>query len=142
MLLSDIFVFKSDGQWKHLGSPTWHWTQCNLPSRMPRKLYKKYQTQDYMGVAYWTSAFYLAQVDQSANECKSAACLSRINQRPGMLIFRNLVVAHITISNSNMRTMQLFVGLELIGETRKDWKRQGFEGIANQLSKIRVCTQT
>ena len=37
--------------------------------------------------------------------------------------------------------MQLFVGLELIGQTRKDWKRQGFDGIAKTIAKNEVFTQ-
>ena len=32
-----------------------------------------------------------------------------------------------------MPLIQLFVGLELIGETRKDRKKQGFEGFVDQL---------
>ena len=55
-----------------------------MPSWVSRKLFQKYQAQDDMGVAHRTSAFYLAQVDQSADKCKSTPCLSRINQRPGM----------------------------------------------------------
>ena len=37
--------------------------------------------------------------------------------------------------------MQLFVGLELIGETRPDSKGQGFQGLVDQLLEHEVFTQ-
>ena len=127
---------------------TWRYMQPYMPSRAPRKLFQKYQAQDDVGAAHRTSALHLAQVDQSFGKCESTPCLSRIDKRPG--IFEDwclswLLIAcrqsTIIIIENNMCIMQLFVGLELIGATRKDWKRQGFDGIANKLIENKVFTQ-